>query len=199
MPATEMELLDLPHNDYPGVWFQREFLSSRGLDSRSWAELLGAAQSSIKDLSDSFNNHASLTAVPTLIAKGRRSTARMKIGQLEVINLKPQGDVKAMDMGRFPSAAVQQGELTRRDADALAANHIFPIRRIVGRVGSSCPSHAANVHAAIDERPDLGTDCVGCAADPGCRASSGCGGIGGGQSGKAAFFRFRRTRCRIIG
>jgi hypothetical protein len=120
MPATEMELLDLPHNDYPGVWFQREFLSSRGLDSRSWAELLGAAQSSIKDLSDSFNNHASLTAVPTLIAKGRRSTARMKIGQLEVINLKPQGDVKAMDMGRFPSAAVQQGELTRRDADALA-------------------------------------------------------------------------------
>jgi len=134
-PATEMELLDLPHNDYPGVWFQREYLSRSALDSRGWPELMGPLQTAVKDLADDFGNHAKLSAVPTLVSKGRRSTARMKIGPLEVIPLKPQGEIKALDMGRFPTATAAQSQALRRDADAYA-----------GRPNAEVPPQIAQLH-----------------------------------------------------
>jgi len=130
VPANDPQLLDLPHGQYPGVFFAREFLSAAALDSRGWPELLGPAQSAIKDLGDGYNNFAKLTAVPTLVSKGRRSTARIKVGPLNEVRLKAGGDVRALDLGRFPTTSVQQERALRRDVDEYAGrgnNDVDPV------------------------------------------------------------------------
>jgi hypothetical protein len=80
--------------------------------------LLGPVQSQVKVLGDSISNHAQLSTLPSFSAKGRRTTAKLKLGPLSVENLTSNGEIKRLDLGDYPIAAAnQQGELFRQAAE----------------------------------------------------------------------------------
>ena len=112
--AKDKELLGYPHGGYPGVLFRREILNSRALDSRGIPELAGSAQTSLKILNDSFEDHAQMSAIPPINTIGRKERSALKISPLGELRSKRDGQIKFMQMPPYPSTTDKQQQVRRR-------------------------------------------------------------------------------------
>lgn len=107
MPAADEFLLDYPHGGYPGVLMAREAISNRALDSRSIAELAGPMQGVVKGFIDASGNNANLNALPAFATYGRNNSGRLRLGMLEENPMSRNGEVKAIQVGQYPAAAMK--------------------------------------------------------------------------------------------
>ncbi len=115
--AGDEELVDYPHGDYPGVVLAREALSSLLVDSRGIPELAGPMQGAMKDFVDSAGNNAKLNTVPSFQTFGRRSSSRIRLGQLEENKVRRGGEIKPIQVGQYPASALKMAKELRRDAN----------------------------------------------------------------------------------
>lgn len=107
MPATDETLLDYPHGGYPGVLMAREAISNRALDSRSIPEIAGPMQGVVKGFIDASGNNANLNALPAFATYGRNNSGRLRLGMLEENPMSRNGEVKAIQVGQYPAAALK--------------------------------------------------------------------------------------------
>lgn len=127
--AKEKELLGYPHGGYPGVLFRREILNSRALDSRGIPELASSAQTSLKILNDSFEDHAQISGVPPINTINRKSRSQLKIGPLVELRSKRDGQIKFMQPPQYPSTVDKQQQERRRQVNEYfgrADNEVDP-------------------------------------------------------------------------
>jgi len=100
--AKEREMLDYAHGNYPFVWFGRETLTSRLWDSRSVSELAMGQQKMLKILWDSFLDHTSISTIPPITVPKNRPNAKFEFGPLKQIKENRPGEVRFMDMPKYP-------------------------------------------------------------------------------------------------
>lgn len=127
--AKEKELLGYPHGGYPGVLFRREVLNSRALDSRGIPELAASAQTSLKILNDSFEDHAQISGIPPINSINRKSRSQLKIGPLVELRSKRDGQIKFMQPPQYPSTVDKQQQERRRQINEYfgrADNEVDP-------------------------------------------------------------------------
>lgn len=116
-PATERELFDYDHGQYPFIYFGREILGARLLDSRGIPELVSTEQQALKLLADSFQDHVQLATIPPIKVPRRRSKLSLVIGPLKVIKEDRPGDVEFMQPPAYPQGNEQQQMEVRRRVD----------------------------------------------------------------------------------
>lgn len=104
IPAKERQLLDYAHGTYPFVWFGRETLTNRLWDSRSVSELAMGHQKMLKILWDSFLDHTSLSTIPPITVPKNRPNSKLEIGPMKVVKENRQGEVRFMDMPKYPAS-----------------------------------------------------------------------------------------------
>jgi hypothetical protein len=102
VPAGPAQLVPYQHGKWPGQVFVREALSDMMLDARGVVELAGPMQGTLKTLFDVAGDNAIVTGVPPILSRGRQKQGRLKIGALEEIELKRDGDVKFMQSPSLP-------------------------------------------------------------------------------------------------
>lgn len=112
--AKDKELLGYPHGGYPGVLFRREILNSRALDSRGIPELSASAQTSLKILNDTYEDHAQISGIPPINTINRKSRSALKIGPLVELRSKRDGQIKFMQPPAYPSTVDKQQQERRR-------------------------------------------------------------------------------------
>jgi hypothetical protein len=101
-PATDLNLIDLPHRLWPGHLFQREVLDGSVGLSRSVPEISGPSQSLIKLFTDSLGDNGQLKSVPPIITMNRRDQGQLYIEPLMEIPLRPGGKVDFMNGPDMP-------------------------------------------------------------------------------------------------
>lgn len=74
MGAKEPEVMPYNHNQYPGVYFQREVLGDNLTDSRSITQIVSPDAGVLKMLTDSNVDNAQITAIPPLNFAKRTTT-----------------------------------------------------------------------------------------------------------------------------
>lgn len=124
MAATDRALLDYAHGGYPFVWYGKEFITSRLLDSRGTPELVMTEQKAQKMLEDSFRDHVSLTTVPPIKVPRSRARTQLVIGPMKEIKENRPGEVSWMNPPQYPNAnVVQQLAIDRRLAEYTGLPH----------------------------------------------------------------------------
>lgn len=135
MPAHERKLLDYSHGKYPFVFFSKEILTQRLMDSRGCAELVATDQHALKLLSDSFNDNVTLSTLPNIKVPRRRTKMQVQIGPLILIKEDRPGDVSWMQPPQYPAGNdKQQQEIRRR------VNEYF------GRISTDVPAMLTQLH-----------------------------------------------------
>lgn len=117
--ATDRQLLDYAHGEYPFVFFSREKLTARLMDSRGVPELLMTNQAAEKLLDDSMRDHISLTVVPPIKAPRGRARQQITVGPLKVIYEDRPGEVSYMQPPAYPQGADLYRNEIRRQRDEL--------------------------------------------------------------------------------
>lgn len=135
IPGHERKLLEYEHGEYPLVYFTREILGDRLLDSRGVPELVSTEQSGLKLLCDSFNDNVSLATVPPIKVPRRRTRLSLVIGPLKVIKEDRPGDVSWMEPPQYPIGNEKQQELVRRRVDEY-----------FGRISEAVPPMLTQLH-----------------------------------------------------
>jgi hypothetical protein len=102
--AKDREMLDYAHGNYPFIWFGRETLTSRLWDSRSVSELAMGQQKMKKILWDSFLDHTSISTIPPVTVPKNRPNAKFEFGPLKQIKENRPGEVRFMDMPKYPAS-----------------------------------------------------------------------------------------------
>jgi hypothetical protein len=95
--ATDKQLLEYKHGQYPGFAFQREVLNDRLLDSRGIPELSMSNQSLLKLYVDSSGDNAQLCGVPPILTRNRRGQGKLYIQPMGEIPMKRDGEVAWMN------------------------------------------------------------------------------------------------------
>lgn len=116
-PACERELCDYSHGQYPFIYFGREILGARLLDSRGIPELISTEQQALKLLADSFQDHVQLATLPNIKVPRRRSKLSLVIGPLKVIKEDRPGDVEWMEPPTYPQGNEVQQQAVRQRVD----------------------------------------------------------------------------------
>jgi hypothetical protein len=119
--ANEDELVDDAYGEYPLVYFTREVLSSRLLDSRGWPQIGGPAQSLIKWLRDLAINVTALKTLPPLRAPQNRRESELLLAPLSVIREKRPGEVSVFNDFQYPREALDVAKLLEENLNRLAA------------------------------------------------------------------------------
>jgi hypothetical protein len=112
-PATDRILCDYEHGEYPGVYFAREYLTNRLIDSRGVPELMMTDQYAEKLLSDAFNDNASLSVLPPIGVPRNRPDLRVVWGPLAKIKESRPGEVNLKEVPPYPAAADKASERLR--------------------------------------------------------------------------------------
>lgn len=115
--AYGRKLLEYDHGEYPLVWFSREILSERLLDSRGVPELVSTDQQALKLLTDSFADHVSLSTVPPLKAPRRRGKLGLVIGPLKVLLEDRPGEISWMQPPQYPVSNDKMQQLVKERVD----------------------------------------------------------------------------------
>lgn len=135
--AHERKLLEYQHGEYPLIYFTREILGERLLDSRGVPELVATEQQALKLLADSFNDNVTLSTLPNIKVPRRRSKLSLVIGPLKIIKEDRPGDVTYMEGPRYPEGnEEQQKQIMQR------VNEYF------GRIAEGIPPMLAQLHQA---------------------------------------------------
>lgn len=135
VPAHARKLLEFAHGQYPFVWFSRELLNSRLIDSRGVPELTATEQYSAKLLRDSFLDHTSISTVPPLKVPASRGKLRLAIGPLQKIEERRPGEVSWMAPPQYP----QSNPMAYEQLSAYV-NEYF------GRLAANVPPTLAQLH-----------------------------------------------------
>jgi hypothetical protein len=114
VPAHERRLLEYQHGEYPLVYFSREVLGERLLDSRGVPEVVATEQQALKLLADSFNDNVTISTLPNILVPRRRSKLSLVIGPLKIIKEDRPGDVRWMEPPQYPIGNDKQQEEVRR-------------------------------------------------------------------------------------
>jgi len=96
MAATERQLLDYDHGQYPLTYFAREILSARLLDSRGVPEVSQTEQETLKLLHDLHNDRAQLVTVPPLFTPMNRGGVEVTLQPLGLIPRRKRDDYEWM-------------------------------------------------------------------------------------------------------
>lgn len=129
-PAHDRKLLEYSHGKYPVVYFQREILGQRLLDTRGVPELASTDQSTLKLLADSFNDNVQLATVPPIKVPRRRTKLSLVIGPLKVIKEDRPGDVSWMEPPVYPIGNEKQQQLIKARVDEYfgrISEHVPPL------------------------------------------------------------------------
>jgi hypothetical protein len=114
MAATDRELLDYAHGEYPFVEFPREVVSGRLMDSRGAPELTMTDQRQVKILDDVFSDHAQMT-FPPLFVPENRPDGKLELGPMAQIKRRRAGDYEWMKLPEYPrTTGEQRAEVRRR-------------------------------------------------------------------------------------
>jgi hypothetical protein len=132
--ATPRQLLDYPHGKSPFIWFSRETLSDRLLDSRGWPELLMTDQRFDKIFHDTIGAHAMLS-VPPLKRPRRRGQTKIVIRPLAEIQEDRPGEIEWMQPPQYPVVVDKMMETTERR-----------VARFAGRMHETVPAMISRLH-----------------------------------------------------
>lgn len=139
-PAHDRKLLEYTHGCYPFVYFSREILGSRLLDSRGVPELVSTEQNNMKLLADSFNDHVQLMTLPPIKVPRRRTKLSLVLGPLKVIKEDRPGDITYMEGAQYPLGNEKQQEEIRRRVDEYwgrISEKIPPVLTQLHQLGST--------------------------------------------------------------
>jgi hypothetical protein len=96
MAAAPARLLPYAHGKYPFVWFQRETLSHRILDSRSTTELAASEQGLLKLFTDLNADAAQIGTIPPLEVPVHAAGLQLTIKPLGRIPMRHKGEISWM-------------------------------------------------------------------------------------------------------
>lgn len=133
--ANDRQLLDYPHGDYPFIYFGRETLTGRLLDSRGVPELDMTSQAAEKLVIDATNDHLSIATVPPICAPAGRTRRQIPIGPLAIIREDRPGEIHYLQGPQYPQGidAHREGIRHRRD-------------EYFGRIAESVPPALTQLH-----------------------------------------------------
>jgi hypothetical protein len=114
-PAKDRELFARKHGKMPFVWFSREYLTSRIMDSRGVAQLVATQQSSLKMLHDSFEDSTQVTINPPIKKPQGKAQYQLTIEPFGQLELGRNEDVKYMEIPTYPAAAGEHETRVRRE------------------------------------------------------------------------------------
>ena len=117
--AYEPRLTGNPLGGYSGHVFAAESLNGRLLDSRGWAERLGAHQTMMKLVLDTAGNHARFAPLPPIKRKGIRTAGAMKLASLRPTDVGLDGDLQFLEVPRHEDTAYKLVAELGRQADGL--------------------------------------------------------------------------------
>lgn len=103
MAACDRSLLDYAHGKYPLVWFSREVLTSRLVDTRGVPELEQTDQQIEKFVMDSFADNASLAALPMIETPRSRGKLQLTIGPLKQQKVDRPGQIRYIEAPQYPA------------------------------------------------------------------------------------------------
>jgi len=105
-PATDRNLFDRSHGEYPFDYYSREALTACLVDSRGVSETAGTDQNSIKLLDDSFEDHVQIATVPIRkIPKGYPAgTFRWAPGAEVEVGPRDGGSIGFVENPDYPTA-----------------------------------------------------------------------------------------------
>lgn len=101
--ARDRELQDYAHGEYPFVWFSREILTNRVVDSRGVPELEQTDQQLEKFVFDSFSDNASLAALPMIETPRSRGKLQLVIGPLKQQKVDRPGQIRYIEAPQYPA------------------------------------------------------------------------------------------------
>lgn len=104
-PARGTELFDRDHGLYPFVYFPREIMSGRLIDSRGLPEVLQTDQQSMKLLKDSFEDHVQTTTNPPIKVPPNKPRFRLVFAPFGQIEANARENVEFMQRPPYPQAA----------------------------------------------------------------------------------------------
>jgi len=113
--AKDRELWDRKHGLYPFIYFQRENITDRLMDSRGVSELAMSDQAGMKLLKDSFEDHVQVTINPPIVRPRNRpffNLNRAPFGQIEADS---RDRVEFLEPNQYPIAADKYWREMRRD------------------------------------------------------------------------------------
>lgn len=113
IPGSKLELIDykIPGGKYFFVGSSRELLTDRLWDSRGISELAMTEQNALKQLHDSFLDHAQLSTVPPIKVPRSRPKLALVIKPMVLIKEDRPGEIAWMQPPAYP----QTNENTRKD------------------------------------------------------------------------------------
>lgn len=103
VPATQRQLLDYAHGQYPLVWFSNEILTNRLIDTRGVPELEQTSQQIEKFGMDAFCDNASLAALPMITVPRSKASLNFTIGPLKRIKEDRPGQVDWKPVPPYPA------------------------------------------------------------------------------------------------
>lgn len=112
--ANDVRLLDYEHGKYPFVFFAREILTKRIIDTRGLPETLMTHQAALKLLHDSIGDHVSLSTLPPVKVPRNRPDLSLVLGPLVKVKENRPGEIDYMKGPDYPRAAEAHREELRR-------------------------------------------------------------------------------------
>lgn len=114
VPAKERELWDRKHGRAPFVYFSRETLRARLIDSRGISELASTDQAGLKLLKDSFEDHVQSTINPPIRKPRGRPFYTTSLAPFGQIDADPRDNIGFLERPSYPQAADKYWREMRR-------------------------------------------------------------------------------------
>lgn len=113
--AKKRELFARKHGKMPFVWFGREYLTSRIMDSRGVPELVSTQQNSLKMLHDSFEDSTQVTINPPIKKPQGKAQYQLVMEPFGQVELGRNEDVSYMVTPPYPVSAGEHETRVRRE------------------------------------------------------------------------------------
>lgn len=128
--AKKSELFDREHGKYPVVFFPREIMTDRLIDSRGVPELFQTDQRSMKLLKDGFEDHVQVNLNPPIVGGGGGPRFSLAYSPFGHVDAKLRQEPKFLDRPPYPQAADRYWQELRREineTDGRPGNDIDPM------------------------------------------------------------------------
>jgi len=113
--AKKQEMFARKHGKMPFVWFSREYLTSRLLDSRGVVPLAATQQNSLKLLHDSFEDSTQQTINPPILKPQGKAQHQLTIEPFGQIELGRTESLKYLETPQYPASASEHETRVRRE------------------------------------------------------------------------------------
>jgi hypothetical protein len=114
-PACNQKIFARKHGKMPFVWFAREYLTSRLMDSRGVTPLVTTQQNSLKLLHDSFEDSTQTTVNPPVIKPAGKANYQLTIEPFGQIELGRNERVEYLNPAPYPASAAEHETRVRRE------------------------------------------------------------------------------------